>query len=386
MMTRGLAAGAAVLLLAAGCGNRSDDALPVPHKSTAAARHISLPDPAPATRAFLVTLERRLRGEDVRHLQRARNVAVVAPLALRKMAVKGPGGRHFLRVGSIDPLAYRPVAPHSTRDADFVWTSLLAGEAAITFDAAGKLGLDGRSVLGLGGDVSVPVGSFADNGSPNLVDVLVADRIGRTTGIGGANTAVIGARPGASLTAVRQALESLLPHARVQRLAPSTEPGSPATPPAPESVGHAEGGLIGTMAFRILKTGFIEPDPAWVVANIARGPVPILGTVTCHRILFPQLGAALHEIESRGLAHLINRREYGGCYVPRFVDRNPTKPLSMHAFGLAVDLNVSQNYLGTRGNMDPRIVGIFERWGFVWGGRWGRPDPMHFELARLVEV
>jgi len=375
-----------MLLLAAGCGGRSDDALPSPHKSTATARTISLPDPAPATRAFLVTLERRLRGDDMRHLQRAPGVAVVAPLALGKMPVKGPRGRRLLRVGAIDPLAYRPVAPHSTRDADFVWTSLINGQAAVTFNAAGKLGLDGSSDVALGHGVSVPVGAFADNGSPNLADVLVADRIGRSTGIGGARTAVIGARPGASLTAVRRTLESRLPHARVRRLAPPTGSDSPSTPPAPELVGRAEGGLIGTMAFRILKTGFIEPDPAWVAANIARGSVPILGTVTCHRILFPQLGAALHEIESRGLAHLINVREYGGCYVPRFVDRNPTKPLSMHAFGLAMDLNVSENFLGTRGKMDPRIVGIFERWGFAWGGRWGRPDPMHFELARLVEV
>jgi hypothetical protein len=72
--------------------------------------------------------------------------------------------------------------------------------------------------------------------------------------------------------------------------------------------------------------------------------------------------------------------------VPRFVDRNSRKPLSMHAFGLAIDLNVSENHLGTRGNMDPRIVEIFAKWGFVWGGYWGRPDPMHFELARLIEI
>ena len=58
----------------------------------------------------------------------------------------------------------------------------------------------------------------------------------------------------------------------------------------------------------------------------------------------------------------------------------------MHAFGLAVDLNVSSNYYGTRGDMDPEIVAIFEKWGFLWGGRWSQPDPMHFELARLVEV
>jgi hypothetical protein len=58
----------------------------------------------------------------------------------------------------------------------------------------------------------------------------------------------------------------------------------------------------------------------------------------------------------------------------------------MHAFGLAVDLNVSTNLFGTRGDMDPRVVEIFEKWGFLWGGRWSQPDPMHFELTRLVEV
>ena len=52
----------------------------------------------------------------------------------------------------------------------------------------------------------------------------------------------------------------------------------------------------------------------------------------------------------------------------------------MHAFGLAVDLNVKENPLGSSGNMDPRVVEIFEDWGFEWGGLWARPDPMHFEL------
>jgi hypothetical protein len=108
--------------------------------------------------------------------------------------------------------------------------------------------------------------------------------------------------------------------------------------------------------------------------------VPLLGTVTCHRFLFPRLSGALGQIEESGLADLIDPRQYGGCYVPRFIDRDPSKPLSMHAFGLAIDLNVSDNPLGSGGNMDPRIVEIFESWGFEWGGLWARPDPMHFEL------
>jgi hypothetical protein len=35
--------------------------------------------------------------------------------------------------------------------------------------------------------------------------------------------------------------------------------------------------------------------------------------------------------------------------------------------------------------MDARIVEIFDRWGFAWGGRWSRPDGMHFELGALLD-
>ena len=45
------------------------------------------------------------------------------------------------------------------------------------------------------------------------------------------------------------------------------------------------------------------------------------------------------------------------------------------------------NQRGTRGDMDPRVVAIFERWGFRWGGTFHTvPDPMHFELAVLMRV
>lgn len=56
--------------------------------------------------------------------------------------------------------------------------------------------------------------------------------------------------------------------------------------------------------------------------------------------------------------------------------------LSMHAYGIAIDLNPAPNALGTRGVMPAWVVDAFEAHGFTWGGRWKgkRCDPMHFEL------
>ena len=38
------------------------------------------------------------------------------------------------------------------------------------------------------------------------------------------------------------------------------------------------------------------------------------------------------------------------------------------------------------GEMDRRVVAIFKKWGFAWGGDWNYTDPMHFEMAKVVGV
>ncbi len=58
---------------------------------------------------------------------------------------------------------------------------------------------------------------------------------------------------------------------------------------------------------------------------------------------------------------------------------------SMHAYGAAIDLNVkfADYWLWSKGGYRNRIpyeiVAIFERHGFIWGGKWGHFDTMHFE-------
>lgn len=71
---------------------------------------------------------------------------------------------------------------------------------------------------------------------------------------------------------------------------------------------------------------------------------------------------------------------YDGGYVWR-AQRGSAK-LSMHAYGAALDFNANTNELGTKGDMDPDVVALAENRGWTWGGRWQRPDPMHFQWVR----
>jgi D-alanyl-D-alanine carboxypeptidase len=346
----------------------------------------ALPDPKQAEPAFAVFPGEKLTKRDLKRVHKVDGVVVAAPLKVSEVEVEGPSGSLPLQVASTSPLRFRSVAPDSTRDAEFVWTSLIGGRAVVTYEAAEKLGVDGADRLGVPGLDGLRVGAFAENGTPsNFADVLVSDHIVDELPGEPIEVLVIGTDEIGDANSMATSIKKVLPDAR---LLPLIQVAAPLTAPdvkAPAAMGEAELGLGGTMSFRILKNGWIEPDPAWVDANITQASVPILGTVTCHRVMIPQLASALAEIEREGLAPLIRPENYAGCYAPRFIDRNPDLPLSNHAFGLAVDLNTDTNALGTRGDMDPRVVEIFEKWGFEWGGRWDRPDPMHFELARLFQ-
>lgn len=66
-----------------------------------------------------------------------------------------------------------------------------------------------------------------------------------------------------------------------------------------------------------------------------------------------------------------------------------TSRLSSHAFGIAIDLNSHKNDYwrwNTRDDGQKRLASypqeiarIFENYGFVWGGKWGNFDIMHYE-------
>jgi hypothetical protein len=136
---------------------------------------------------------------------------------------------------------------------------------------------------------------------------------------------------------------------------------------------------FGEFAARPMADGSIEIDPMWRRSHIVKTNLPLVGQATCHRDLLPQLVSALRELRDKGLDHLIHPEQFEGCFSPRFISHNPQGNLSHHAWGMAVDLNADENAFGHRPSMDDRIVSVFEKWGFTWGGEWIVPDGMHFE-------
>ena len=160
------------------------------------------------------------------------------------------------------------------------------------------------------------------------------------------------------------------------------------TPPTVNPVAFLTGGkaakAFGAFSYRYYDDGTIQPDARWVRENIVTATVPVFGRVTCHRLMVPQLRGALAEVEAEGLAGSLHT--YNGCYVPRFIERNPTRSISLHTWGIAIDLDSATNYRGIAGTMDPKVVAIFKKWGFRWGGDWTYTDPMHFELGALLST
>ena len=99
-----------------------------------------------------------------------------------------------------------------------------------------------------------------------------------------------------------------------------------------------------------------------------------------------RLEAVIRELERLPPAMTRYLVPAAGTYACRFIEG--TRQRSMHAYGVAIDINVALSdywrWSGGEGapyrNRIPwEIVEIFERHGFIWGGKWGHFDTMHFE-------
>ena len=136
--------------------------------------------------------------------------------------------------------------------------------------------------------------------------------------------------------------------------------------------------VVGNPVIESSTTGWCVPDPRWCAWNLRRiqvnenvGPILLFGSAA-------DSFRGVLRVSSVGWIKEI----YG--WSPRHKMLDSSRGLSTHAFGLAVDINPGDNPYGESStNIPPDFIQAMKRRGWVWGGDWAEPDPMHFQLERF---
>lgn len=285
-----------------------------------------------------------------------------------------------VRAVGVDASAFRTFAAQGTAESDAVWQAVARGEAVTSHEAAKSLklalGKEVKVAPTSGAVLPMRLGALATTGVPGT-DLIVDDETGRLLGLPRATGMLLTAGEGKDTVALAAEVEKIAGKgAEVDLLT------APAQNPVAFLTGSKAAKAFGAFSYRYYPDGTIQPDARWVRENIRTATLPIMGRVTCHKLMIPQLRGALQDVVDAGLASTLST--YDGCYVPRFIERNPENSISLHTWGIAIDMDASKNYRGIQGTMHPEVVNIFKRWGFRWGGDWTYTDPMHFELAALI--
>ncbi len=385
---RGLAAGGVALALAGGAtaalAVRDDDAGDPRRTVTRAPARTATPAPAeaaPPPAPFVVAVRRaggvpdgwatRLRAIDgvgtVARVRRAQAMLRATTTASgRRVRVRG--GYAVALDTFVVPRSYAALLPAGARE---TVRRLRPGTAILSRTSARVRDAGVGATLTLSGGRRLRVAGVLDDGLVRAAELVVGPADGR--------------RLGATSPSLMAAVTSDAAIARAHRAFSGARSRVTDAGPGPWRVG---GRIVppvilkerfGEFALRLpIARDWVRPDPAWVKRNVVTRRVPVLGTVTCHRRMFAPLRRAMLRLARRGLTRLVDRGDYAGCYAPRRIPASGT--LSLHAWGLAVDLNASRNPQGSPPDQDPRLVRVMERAGLWWGGRWPTvPDGMHFE-------
>ena len=279
---------------------------------------------------------------------------------------------------AVDPGQYAPFLPAAQRDA--VVGALSAGEAVLGESSAQirRIGVGGTMTFG---DVTVRVGAIAPDDAVGWAEFLVNRDVGQRLGIEHERYLLAFGTDSMTLNTFTSDVDRLIPADSDLRT----------VPPGGTRYLRVASGVNPPVVFKQVFGEFdayprpddpvyLNMDHTWYEAHIQTRRVPIFAEpVTCNRAFFPALIGALKDVQAAGLAGEIHT--YSGCYAARTVARSPTAPPSNHSYGAAIDINAPENPYGGTPTMDPRIVKIFEKWGFIWGGRFLIPDGMHFEYG-----
>ncbi|RNL61993.1 M15 family peptidase [Nocardioides marmoriginsengisoli] len=351
---------------------------PSPVQSVAMARP-GVYKPSGATPDILVQSPTSLSAAVVQGAARTKGVKVSEQFSMATFYRE----EEAITYAAVNPATFRQFTPGPTATLNDVWDRLADGEIALRPDLRQQLA-EADDYVTLGNDDNAQrahIGAYAPLVDRSRIGALLNQRWAARLHMPEGNALLISTGKLDPAPVLKSLRKSFGKQVSVTLLAPNVDPSAAL---AAVLTGGSIARAVGSFTYTANKDGTVNPEARWVREYIRSEVVPILGNVTCNKAMLPQLRAALGRIQRSGLASKIHRGEYGGCYVPRFIARDPSRGLSFHTFGTAIDLNVPGNQRGTVGLIDRRVVRIMQECGFNWGGTWNYTDPMHFELARLT--
>ena len=114
-----------------------------------------------------------------------------------------------------------------------------------------------------------------------------------------------------------------------------------------------------------------------VPSHLEYGLIP--RRIYCNKFMIFPLLVVFQNLIQRGYVGELT--EWNGCFNIRGKKSN-TSVFSLHAWGLAIDVNAKTNAYGAKPALSEGFVKCFTDAGFDWGGVWAKPDGMHFQLKR----
>ena len=131
-----------------------------------------------------------------------------------------------------------------------------------------------------------------------------------------------------------------------------------------------------------------------VPAELEIGVIP--KRIYCNKDLIAPLEQAFRSLIATGAVKEL--KTWDGCYNYRPIRgyekkyeaamkagrlQLAVKYLSIHSWGMAIDVNAFENGLGKEPKLSKKFVKCFTDAGLEWGGSWTRKDGMHFQVAKI---
>jgi hypothetical protein len=118
----------------------------------------------------------------------------------------------------------------------------------------------------------------------------------------------------------------------------------------------------------------------WDVPNDINLAIPTIpNKIYCNKLMKAPLEKAFRNIIEKAITQQL--KTWDGCFNVR--KKRGQQTMSIHSWGLALDINATWNAFGAKPSMSKELVSCFTNSGFDWGGTWSKPDGMHFQLKSI---